>query len=309
MNHTSAYQHAFVYIRQLAIHLRTAIINKTKDSFKTVYNWQYINCLRVWSKLLSLYAIGPESTLRPLIYPFIQVCMGVIDLLPVPRFYPLKFVVIRTIQKISRNCSLFIPLSHHLLSMLHLQQMHSKKKEKKSKKGIDLNHVLKVSKAVVTTNAYQEVVWSECMKLLVNEYGIYSYSASFPELIIPAKIILKRSAKKSKNPEIRKQIQQLIDKLEVNSQFIIKKRNALSYAPKDINTSGMSGINTFKVNSNNDDGGVDEKKGGGKNNNPINSDISPLERFCESLKEEEKAEKSSASWDISKQKKLFECQR
>lgn len=43
----SAYQHGFVYIRQLALHLRAAINAKTKDAVNNVYCWQYINCLRV----------------------------------------------------------------------------------------------------------------------------------------------------------------------------------------------------------------------------------------------------------------------
>jgi len=38
---------------QLAIHLRNAIMNKTKDAHKTVYNWQYINCLRAWAHVLA----------------------------------------------------------------------------------------------------------------------------------------------------------------------------------------------------------------------------------------------------------------
>ena len=39
------YTTGFGFIRQLAVHLRQSITNKTKDSYKTVYNWQYIHSL------------------------------------------------------------------------------------------------------------------------------------------------------------------------------------------------------------------------------------------------------------------------
>jgi len=54
----SSYQHAFIYIRQLALHLRAAITKKTKESFQQIYAWQYFNCLRVWSAVI---ANNPET--------------------------------------------------------------------------------------------------------------------------------------------------------------------------------------------------------------------------------------------------------
>jgi nucleolar complex protein 2 len=51
----AAYQHAFVYIRQLSLHLRGAIMSKTKDAFDKIYNWQYFNCLKLWAAVLSAY--------------------------------------------------------------------------------------------------------------------------------------------------------------------------------------------------------------------------------------------------------------
>ena len=72
----TAYKHAFVYIRQQAIHLRNAINLKKKESYQAVYNWQFIHSLSLWSKLLITDKEAPG--LKSLIYPLTQVLTGTI---------------------------------------------------------------------------------------------------------------------------------------------------------------------------------------------------------------------------------------
>lgn len=81
----AGYQAGFGYIRQLAVHLRNSITNNSKESYKTVYNWQYVHSLDFWSRVLAMQCdglkeaqAGKESPLRPLIYPLVQVTLGAI---------------------------------------------------------------------------------------------------------------------------------------------------------------------------------------------------------------------------------------
>ena len=72
----AAYQYAFVYLRQLAVTLRTAIQKKTKESLSKIYNWQVIHSLNIWTNLITSNAQQEELTL--LVYPLIQIIVGVI---------------------------------------------------------------------------------------------------------------------------------------------------------------------------------------------------------------------------------------
>lgn len=96
LDHDVSYNHAFLYIRQLAINLRNAITLKKKvifkraivlfitlgskilifssffqENFQAIYNWQYINSLRFWTELIT--TSKDKSILRSLLYPLVQV--------------------------------------------------------------------------------------------------------------------------------------------------------------------------------------------------------------------------------------------
>ncbi|KAJ3043715.1 Nucleolar Complex 2 protein [Rhizophlyctis rosea] len=235
----TTYQHAFSYIRQLAVNLRNAIVTKTKESFKAVYNWQFVHSVRLWSQVLCTYceknspleATG-GGTLKPLVYPLVQVTIGAMRLKPSSKFFPLRFHLIRALIAISRKTGTFIPVASYLFETFESTELRGKAKPS-TQKPMDFVLNIKAPNPYLGTRTYQNGVVEEVVNLLFDYYGAFALSIAFPELAVPAILQLKRYAKKSKNFRMNKQIQQLVEKLEQNSRFIEGKRSQVYFSPKD----------------------------------------------------------------------------
>lgn len=115
MDTNVSYRHVFLYIRQLAIHLRNAITVNKKENVQTVYNWQFVNSLRLWGNLLTV--AYDKQQLQPLVYPFVQVCLGTIKLVPTAQYYPLRFHLTQVLIEFSRDTGVFIPVLPFLVEV------------------------------------------------------------------------------------------------------------------------------------------------------------------------------------------------
>ncbi|KAJ3135933.1 Nucleolar Complex 2 protein [Geranomyces variabilis] len=235
----TTYQHAFMYIRQMAMLLRTAITTKTKDSFKKVYNWQFVHSLRLWARVLSTYC-DPKNplesaggaALRPLIYPLVQVSIGVMRLKPSSRFFPLRFHCVKALVQLMKHTNTFIPVASHLFEILESAELRSKARPS-TLKALDFSLAIKAPNQYLGTRTYQVGVAEQVVSLLFEYYGAFALSISFPELAVPAVLQLKRYTKRSKNFQINKAIQQLVEKIEQNTVYIEACRSKVEFSPKD----------------------------------------------------------------------------
>ena len=295
-----AYQHAFVYIRQLAIHLRQALLVKKKDAHRAVYNWNFVNCLRVWAKVLAVHgvastasngAVAASDNLQALVYPFVQICLGTLTVLPSSRYFPLRFHVVRMLIDLCARCSIFVPLAPFLLGVLHAPEL-ARKPTSSTRKVNDIHYVLKASKHIIATKTYQEAVVSEALHLLLQYFNLFATSIAFNELILPTVKILRKAAKEAiVIHRVRKQVQGFVLKLEHNASWIATKRNACNWAPKDMMEAkrGVDGLHTF-------DAEVNSSKGPASG-----AQQSPLAKYVAvALEERKMLDDSKADWDGSK---------
>ncbi|KAJ3272386.1 Nucleolar Complex 2 protein [Terramyces sp. JEL0728] len=234
----ASYQHMFVNLRQLALQVRTASTTKTKESYKTVYNWQFLHALRLWGHLVIRYC-DPEvqdskdiAVLRPLIYPLVQIMVGTIRLKPSSKHFPLRIAIVKTLIEIAQKTKFFIPVASYLFEIFESSEL--KKKGKPSTlKPIDFKLNIRAPNPYLGTKTYHNGLIEQVVHLLFQYYTSSAFSIAFPELAIPAIVQLKRMTKQGKDFALNKQVQQLVDKLEQNSKFIEAKRSAVSFGPKD----------------------------------------------------------------------------
>jgi len=229
LNEAATYKHGFLYIRQLAITLRNAITLKKKDSVQTVYNWQYISCLQLWSQVVSDLNV---EALKPLIYPIVQINLGVIKLIPSAKYYPLRFHCVESLNYISRRTGVYIPTASYVLEALESNGF--LQRPKSTEKVPDFAGVLKISKSQLSSKVFQDSTIDIAFELLLDHYAIFSHSIAFPELIFPVCRRLKRFIKTSRAVKPCQDMKMLVDKLQLHGDTIQKARDLVTFSPKEL---------------------------------------------------------------------------
>ncbi|KAI4095114.1 MAG: hypothetical protein LQ344_001765 [Seirophora lacunosa] len=255
------YTTGFVYIRQLAVHLRTSITQPTKDSYKQIYNWQYVHSLDFWSRVLSTHcspSANPSlkhasaSPLHPLLYPLVQITLGALRLIPTPTYYPLRFHLTRSLLRLSRATTTYIPLASSLLEVLSSPEM-TKPPKASTLKPLAFATALRAPKPYLRTRTYQDGLGEQLVELLAASFAAWATHVAFPELALPPLVHLKRWLKASsssspsshnrntsntpnktrnnRNNKLTSALALLVQKLEAHARWIEERRRGVEFAP------------------------------------------------------------------------------
>ncbi|GFS88327.1 nucleolar complex protein 2 homolog [Nephila pilipes] len=229
LNPQIAYEHAFIYIRQMSIHLRNAITTKKKESIQTVYNWQYTHCILLWSHLLC--RLVEHDPLKTLIYPLVQITIGVINLIPTAKYIPLRFHLAKALMHISESTGIFVPVLPFMLDVLKIVDFN--KKSNFSIKPVEFSCALKVTKSQLNEAGFKDSCISELCSLVVEYLKSYSSSIGFPELALPVVLQFKSFTKQCKVSKYNQELKTVLSKIEENSLLISEKRRVVSFSFAD----------------------------------------------------------------------------
>ncbi|ORE01527.1 Noc2-domain-containing protein [Rhizopus microsporus var. microsporus] len=236
VDHQLSYEHAHVYISQLADHLKKAKKEKTVESFKRIYTWQYISCLDFWANVISVTCdptTGETSPMQAVVHPLVDLCLHTMRLNPVSQFLPLRIHLIRTLITFIDSTGYYIPLASYLYETLSEEVFKGRSKQADLPE-FNWNLHLKTPKSYLQTKEYQDAVYNAAYDCLLDFYACLGLSIAFPELVIPAVDKLKEFASRSKGTKFARSLRVLIERLETHKNFIEQKRAPIEYTPSKL---------------------------------------------------------------------------
>ena len=257
-----AYTTIFTFIRKLCIQLRATIVDKTTSSIKSIYNWQFVNSLILWARVIMRYI--SDQNIYLLIYPLIQTIIGVIRLNSNELYYLLRIRLVILLNGISAKSNIFIPTPMYILPILSSNYFiekckpiipqkkpnEEKKSDKLEKAKINTRIViyisLKIKKEELKIKQIRKDLLEECCDCLLEYLSINSNKICFTEL---ADSILKEMRSALKNiydKEYREIIKLRMEKIEnqikdfqdnisnkYNSSIILVKPNSIENFEKN----------------------------------------------------------------------------
>ena len=243
-----AYQHVYVYTRQLAIYLRSALQNQTAANIRAVFNWQYLNALRTWALVVSSFPGAAQ--LGPLIHPVVQIATGLLNLFGSPRMFPMHLHVLEMLNHLSQRAGVYCPVAYYILRLLNSPTISLESARQKSKPHggsradpesaaaeytpLDLQFALRVKKHHAKDALYRTNVWEQAVYLLTQHLATHSHSIAFPEAFWAVSSTLSKLRREVKSPKVNALLAVLSRHHDATVQMVTAKRDQVSFGPCDV---------------------------------------------------------------------------
>ncbi|EPZ35396.1 Nucleolar complex protein 2 domain-containing protein [Rozella allomycis CSF55] len=243
INEAKSYPLAFTCIRQLAITLRNALVESSKENQKAVVCWQFIFAAKTWALVLSDASDSP--LLMELIYPLVQVLQSSIKLVyNSPKHAAYCLQITRMLIMICQRRQVYIPLGHYIFPLIQQADMNNKKST--TFKVSDFSFIIKVPKNISQSKMYKERVAFEAVDAFTAYLSSLSSLPSFYEISYPIIRELKHISKNNlKNVKVIKKIEELL-KLKEEQEYQIKMRNGKELPGKEFTENyGSSPLQKF----------------------------------------------------------------
>ncbi|KAK9822072.1 hypothetical protein WJX74_004970 [Apatococcus lobatus] len=227
----AAYEHAFSAVRQLAQLLRAGLAQRSQQALQEVYSWPTLHALELWARLLS--SLSDRAELKPLVYPVVQLLLGVAGLVPSPRYFPLRLRCIASLSALSAATGVFIPLAPPLLEVLTWSELRKAPAAQQAGKPPDLMTQLRAGQSQLRTPSFQEAVVNLALEQLAGHMAQWSCHIAFPEMAHLSIHHLRKFVKQCPVERFRAAARSLLDAAQRNSAWLAQKRSSVDFSPKD----------------------------------------------------------------------------
>jgi len=174
-----AYQQSFLYVRQLALHLRAFMLKKSDETKRQVTSMQFLNCIRLWTRVICCHP-SSDNGLGALAFPLSQIIFGVIAAAPSLYYTPLRFNLVTCLHQISAACEVFIPTTSTVLEVLEHKDLITKATPS-TMLAPKLEQLVKLPANSITKAVVRDVIVQEASQLLLQDAEIYRFHVGLPE--------------------------------------------------------------------------------------------------------------------------------
>ncbi|PIC46318.1 hypothetical protein B9Z55_006050 [Caenorhabditis nigoni] len=226
INPEQAYKYAFVYIRQTAVHLRNAMIAKgRKDLIFSIYNWQMMQCMYMWVRVIAkAHSVNGAEQIGELVYPLIQVIVGIFKLCNAPTFLPLRLHCCQLLIQLQASCTNYIPIMQLSCDCLEELARELKSKPKPAKGAVklpDIECTLKCSSQYSDLPQWRKAISEHVFRTMMQSAHLLASQAAFPDVVLPINHRIATILDTMKNADQAHLFRGFQTKLKEHSRFVL----------------------------------------------------------------------------------------